>query len=390
MEVVSGMRIAMFTETFLPGTDGIVTRLCATLRYLEQEGHEVLLFAPSGAPEKYASATIVGIPAMPFFLYPEKRFSLPLPRIRKHLEHFRPDLIHTVNPAFLGLGAIYYAWRLQLPLIASYHTNVPGYARHYHLDFLEPALWWYFRTLHNRATINLCTSKATLQVLQEHGFHNLGLWERGVDVQLFQNAKRTQAMRRRLGAQDEDSRVLLYVGRLASEKGLERLRPCLDQVPDLHFAIVGDGPHRAELKRVFAGTSTTFTGYMHGKELAEAYASADGFIFPSTTETLGLVLFEAMASGLPILAADSLPTREVLENGQAGFIFDSGNTSSIVQAMKNFFEDDKGRASALQRGLSIAEELDWLGPTMQLIQHYERLCQSYSVVSSPMVESRHT
>jgi glycosyltransferase involved in cell wall biosynthesis len=390
MEVVSGMRIAMFTETFLPGTDGIVTRLCATLRHLEQEGHEVLLFTPSGAPEKYASATVVGIPAMPFFLYPEKRFSFPLPRIRKYLEKFQPDLIHTVNPAFLGLGAIYYAWRLHLPLLASYHTNVPGYAKHYHLDFLEPALWWYFRTLHNRASINLCTSKATLQILKEQGFQNLGLWERGVDVQLFQTAKRSSDMRRRLGAVDDNEQILLYVGRLASEKGLERLRPCLDQMPNLRLAIVGDGPHRSELQRVFSGTRTTFTGYMHGAELAEAYASADGFIFPSTTETLGLVLFEAMASGLPILAADSPPTREVLEDGRAGFIFDSRSSESIVHAIQNLFEDMSGRAAVRERGLMIAKGLDWYGPTMQLIHHYERLCQSYSVVSSRRVESRHT
>ncbi|WP_284200030.1 glycosyltransferase [Alicyclobacillus sacchari] len=114
----------MFTETFLPSTDGIVTRLCATLRYLEREGHEVLLFAPSGSPREYASATIVGIPAMPFILYPEKRYALPLPRIGRKVKAFRPDLIHVVNPAFLGIGGIYYAWRFHLPLIASYHTNV--------------------------------------------------------------------------------------------------------------------------------------------------------------------------------------------------------------------------------------------------------------------------
>ncbi len=390
MEVVLKMKIAMFTETFLPGTDGIVTRLCATLRYLEEEGHEVLLFAPSGGPKKYASATIVGIPALPFFLYPEKRFSLPFPRIRKYLQEFQPDLIHAINPAFLGLGAIYYAWRMRVPLIASYHTNVPAYAHHYHLDFLEPALWWYFRTLHNRAAINLCTSRATLQILDNHGFHNLGLWERGVDVQMFQSVKPSRNMRCHLGAKDDSDKVLLYVGRLASEKGLEHLRPCLDQMPNLRLAIVGDGPHRAELERVFNGTRTTFTGYMHGEELASAYACADGFIFPSTTETLGLVLFEAMASGLPILAADSPPTREVLENGRAGFIFDSSSSENITSAIEHFFSNHDGREAARERGLAIASGLDWRVPTMQLIEHYERLCQSLSPVPHARIESRHT
>ncbi|WAH35484.1 glycosyltransferase family 4 protein [Alicyclobacillus dauci] len=382
------MRIAMFTETFLPSTDGIVTRLCATLKHLEEEGHEVLLFAPSGAPEKYASATIVGIPAMPFILYPEKRFSLPLPRIGRHLRKFQPDLIHSVNPAFLGIGGIYYAWRYHLPLIASYHTNVPAYARHYKLNFLEPALWWYFRTLHNRANLNLATSRATMNELDKQGFRNLGLWERGVDVEVFQKASRSEEMRSRLapGAGVGDP-VLLYVGRLASEKNIERIRPCLDAIPNLHLAIVGDGPYRPDLERIFAGTTANFTGYMHGTELATAYASADAFLFPSTTETLGLVLFEAMATGLPVLAADSPPTREVLEEGKAGFIFDSSSTESMIQLVKDMIHDEARREVVRNRGLEIARTLDWRGPSEQLLRHYESVCKAHGILSQPVSSS---
>ncbi|WP_067621325.1 glycosyltransferase family 4 protein [Alicyclobacillus acidiphilus] len=379
------MRIAMFTETFLPSTDGIVTRLCATLKYLERKGHEVLLFAPSGSPSTYASATIVGIPAYPFILYPEKRYALPMPRIGRRIKQFRPDLIHAVNPAFLGIGGVYYAWKFRLPFIASYHTNVPGYARHYKLDFLEPALWWYFRTLHNRAHLNLATSKATLRELEEHGFLNLDLWERGVDVELFQSAKRSEEMRKRLapGAGPSDP-VLLYVGRLASEKNIDRIRPCLDAIPNLHLAIVGDGPYRPDLERIFAGTNAHFTGYMHGTTLAEAYASADAFLFPSTTETLGLVLFEAMAAGLPVLAADSAPTREVLEDGRAGFIFDPTSTESMIQLVKDMISNSERREQVRARGLEIAQTLDWDGPSEQLLGHYERVCQMHALVPSPV------
>lgn len=377
------MRIAMFTETFLPSTDGIVTRLCATLKYLEQEGHEVLMFAPSGSPEKYASATIVGIPAMPFILYPEKRYALPMPRIGRRIKAFAPDIVHAINPAFLGIGAVYYAWRFQLPLIESYHTNVPAYARHYKLDFLEPALWWYFRTLHNRAQLNLATSKATLSELDKQGFRNLDLWERGVDVDMFQSAKRTEEMRRRLAptAGPEDS-VLLYVGRLASEKNIERIRPCLDAIPNLHLAVVGDGPYRSELERIFAGSNAHFTGYMHGDELSAAYASADAFLFPSTTETLGLVLFEAMAAGLPVLAADSAPTREVLEGGRAGFIFDPDSTESMIQLVRQMIEDRDMQQAVRDRGLALAKTLDWEGPSKQLLGHYQRVCEMHGLVPS--------
>lgn len=366
------MRIAMFTETFLPGTDGIVTRLCATLEKLHAEGHEVLLFAPEGAPKEYAGAKIVSLPSMRFFLYPEKKFPMPSRKIGAPLQEFQADLIHTVNPAFVGLSAIYYAWKLRLPLVASYHTNVPAYARHYHLDFLEPALWWYFRTLHNRAVLNLCTSKATQEILLAQRFKNVGLWERGVDLKLYQETSPSPEMRHRLAPNAKDTdKLLLYVGRLASEKRIEQLLECVQEDKPYHLAIVGDGPHRAELERYFAGTRTTFVGYLHGRELAQAYKSSDAFVFPSTTETLGLVLFEAMASGLPIIAADSPPTREVLEYGKVGVIYNSQQAGDLLQKVNQLFADREWRDHICSHAAQIASELDWQRPTRQLIEHYQ-------------------
>jgi len=281
------MRIAIFSETFLPGTDGVVTRLCGTLKHLAQE-HEVLMFAPSGAPDEFFGTRIVGIPSFRFAFYPEKKFAKPWPKVGRLLREFQPDLIHSVNPGFLGMAAIYYAKRLRVPLIASYHTHIPTYANYYKVPWLEPFLWWAFRTMHNQADINLCPSASTLSELRARGFRNLEVWDRGIDLQLFSPNRRSAAMRARLLSDTpDDKQILLYVGRLASEKGIERLRPCLDLLPDVHLALVGDGPYRQQLERIFSGTNTTFTGYLFGEELAEAYASADAFVFPSTTETLG-------------------------------------------------------------------------------------------------------
>ncbi|MCL6637957.1 MAG: glycosyltransferase family 1 protein, partial [Alicyclobacillus sp.] len=285
-----------------------------------------------------------------------------------------PDLIHSVNPGFLGPAAIYYARRLGVPLIASYHTHIPAYARYYKLDWLEPLLWWLFRTMHNCAQINLCTSDATLQLLKAKGFRNLELWDRGVDLRLFSPAKRSPAMRDRLtGGHGDRRRILLYVGRLAAEKGLERLRPCLDQLPNVHLALVGDGPYRAELEKVFQGRHATFTGYLFGEELAQAYASADAFVFPSTTETLGLVLYEAMASGLPIVAADSPATREVLQHGRAGWMFQPEDPASVLAAVQACMFHEDERARVRQMGLEMSAQLDWSMPTQQLLRHYQRL-----------------
>jgi glycosyltransferase involved in cell wall biosynthesis len=369
------MRIAIFSETFLPGTDGVVTHLCGTLKHLSESGHDVLLFAPHGAPPTYAFATIIGIPSFRFFLYPEKKFALPFPRGGKVLKEFQPDLIHAVNPGFLGFAAIYYARRYRVPLIASYHTHIPKYARYYRLPWLEPFLWWCFRAIHNRAEINLCPSSATIVELESRGFRNLALWERGVDLQMFSPAKRSEQMRTRLlnHHKDDDQKLLLYVGRLAKEKEIEKLRPCLDRMPDIHLAIVGDGPYRSTLESIFAGTNTVFTGYLFGEELAQAYASADGFVFTSTIETLGLVLYEAMASGLPVMAANSPATQEVLEHGRIGFIFDPEDFDSMLEALNGLLYDEKQRKRVQAWAEDIVCTLDWSKPTEQLLSHYQRL-----------------
>ncbi|CAM3899291.1 Glycosyl transferase [Alicyclobacillus pomorum] len=368
------MRIAMFSETFLPGTDGVVTCLCGTLKHLGDAGHDVLLFAPNGAPPTFAAATIVGIPSFRFALYPEKKFALPLPRVGRVLKEFKPDLIHAVNPGFLGFAAIYYARRNRVPLIAPYHTHIPTYARYYRLPWLEPYLWWCFRSIHNQAEVNLCPSKATMAELESRGFRNLGLWEHGVDLQIFSPAKRSEQMRARLlNDKDRNQKLLLYVGRLAKEKGIEKLRACLVHRPDVHLAIVGDGPYRATLETIFADTNTVFTGYLFGEDLAHAYASADGFVFTSTIETLGLVLYEAIASGLPVMAADSPVTREVLENGQAGFIYDPANIESMLKALDKLLYDEEQRRRVQTRAQEMVLTLDWNGPTKQLLHHYHRL-----------------
>ncbi len=385
------MRIAIFSETFLPGTDGVVTRLCGTLKHLNRAGHEVLMFAPEGAPPRYAGATIVGVPSFRFFLYPEKKFAKPIPRVGKALKQFQPDLIHAVNPGFLGWAAIYYARRFRIPLIASYHTHIPTYARYYRLPWLEPVLWRAFRSMHNRAQINLCPSRATLTELAARGFRNLGLWERGVDLDIFSRAARSQSMRQRLLNQpDMGQKVLLYVGRLAKEKGVEKLRPCLDRMPDVHLAIVGDGPYRSTLESVFAGTNTVFTGYLFGEELAQAYASADGFVFTSTTETLGLVLYEAMASGLPVAAADSPATREVLQCGQAGFIFDPDDVESMVGAIREMLFNSARRLAVQEQARDVVLRLDWSEPTKQLLGHYERLLREAAVMQSAPIQDSTT
>jgi glycosyltransferase involved in cell wall biosynthesis len=360
----------------------VVTRLCGILPHLTRAGHEVLLFAPQGAPPEYAGARIVGVRSFRFYLYPEKRFARPWPRVGRELKAFRPHLIHAVNPGFLAFSSIYYARRLGVPLVMSYHTHIPAYARYYGLPWLEPLLWSSFRAVHNRACLNLCPSSATRDELVRRGFRNVYLWERGVDLSLFTPARRDEGVRRLLLGGVSDGKVLLYVGRLAAEKGIERLRACLDVLPDVHLAIVGDGPYRAELERIFAGSRCTFTGYLFGEDLAKVYASADGFVFPSTTETLGLVLLEAMASGLPIAAAESPATREVLRQGEMGLLFHPDDPEQLVHCVDKLLHDEDWRTSAREQALAAASGFDWETSAEQLLHYYEQAINGFRTAHS--------
>ena len=179
------MKIAFFTETFLPKVDGIVTRLTKTIQNLVQSGDEVTVFCPEGCPKSYMGAKVVGVPAMPLPLYPELKLGLPGPGVSDELENFKPDLIHVVNPAVLGLGGIWLAKTNNIPLVASYHTHLPKYLEHYGMGMLEPLLWELLKAAHNQATLNLCTSTAMVHELSEKGIQNTALWQRGVDTDIF-------------------------------------------------------------------------------------------------------------------------------------------------------------------------------------------------------------
>ncbi len=299
------MRIALFTETFLPKVDGIVTRLRHTVEHLQRGGDEVLVVAPDGGLTEYMGAKIYGVPGMPLPLYPELKLAVPPLGTKNAIETFEPDLIHVVNPAVLGLGGIYYAKTMDIPLVASYHTHLPQYLQHYGLGALEGVLWELLKAAHNQAHLNLCTSTAMVQELVTRGIERVDLWQRGVDTEMFRPHLASRQMRSRLSQGHPDRPLLLYVGRVSAEKEIDQIKPVLEEISEAHLAIVGDGPHREALEEHFAGTQTHFVGYLHGLELACAFASADAFIFPSRTETLGLVLLEAMAAGCPVVAAAS-------------------------------------------------------------------------------------
>ncbi|WP_377891086.1 glycosyltransferase family 4 protein [Alkalihalobacillus sp. R86527] len=365
------MKISIVTETFLPSTDGVVTRLRASIDYLIDQGHEIQVIAPDLGVRSYRNIRFDGVQPRTFFLYKHRKFGMPTKQIKTYLEDFNPDLVHVVNPAFMGYSGIKYGKKLGVPLIASYHTHAPKYADYYNVPWAEPLLWWHFRRMHNKADLNLCTSQAILEELNEQDFYNVHLWKRGVDTERFNPELREESMRERLTEGNPHKTLLLFVGRLAFEKEIDTLLPMLEEKQDAHLAIVGDGPYREQLEKNFSHlTNVTFTGFMHGEELATAYASADAFMFPSTTETLGLVILEAMASGLPVVAAESGPTNEQVEDGSTGLLYRSGKEGNLTETIARLENEDLLHRMS-EQAFSHSRAFGWHGPAQQLLDIYE-------------------
>lgn len=376
------MRIALFTETFLPKVDGIVTRLRHTVDHLQRNGDQVLVICPDGGLTEHKGARIYGVSGFPLPLYPELKLALPRPAIGMALAEFKPDVIHVVNPAVLGLAGLYYAKVMQIPLIASYHTHLPQYLQHYGLGMLEPVMWELIKASHNQAQLNLCTSTAMVEELRGRGIQRLDLWQRGVDTETFHPSLASEKMRSRLSQGHPESPLLLYVGRLSAEKEIDRIKPVLESIPGARLALVGDGPHRSALEKHFAGTPTYFVGYLTGEPLGSAFASADAFIFPSRTETLGLVLLEAMAAGCPVVAARSGGIPDIVTDGVNGYLFDPQNEQGAIAATQRLFQEQTERETLRQNARAEAERWSWSAATRQLQQYYQSVVLSRSLLTA--------
>lgn len=366
------MRIALITETFLPDVNGVVTTLCRLLEHLQTQGHRALVLAPDGAPESYAGAQVVALRGVPLALYPNVRFTPPQPGVTEQLRRFRPDVLHLAGLVALAPAARFAAWRLGLPLIGAYHTDFPAYTEHYGLGSLKGLAYQYLRWMHNACALTLCPSSATLADLRTHGFRRLRLWRRGVDTRRFHPAFRSEQWRAAVGARPGET-VMLYVGRLAAEKRIELLADALEGLPHVRLVCVGDGPARPALERRLAGRPAHFTGFLRGEELAAAYASADGFVFPSDTETFGQVIQEAMASGLPVLAARAGGAIDLVRPGLTGELFTPGDATELRAHIRRLAADPARRAEMGRAGRAIAERSSWSCVMDELIGHYERV-----------------
>ena len=369
------MRIALFSEVYWPMVSGVGVTLLRLAEALEARGHAVRVYSatyalPPGTPDR---PEVHRSPSVPFFLYPDVQWAFP--RIRdvvEDLARFRPDVVHVATEFSLGIAGVKAARQLGVPLIASAHTNYDRYAARYGVTWALRAGWHYLRWFYGQAHRVLCPSRIYEATVHRHGVTHTGIWSRGVDPAVFSPAFRSESYRAGFGVGPEDL-LVTYIGRVAKEKNLalllegwERLAP---ERGGARLVLVGRGPLEDEIRRRSI-PGVHVTGLLQGADLSAAYASADVFAFPSTTETFGNSLLEAMGSGLPSLVAASGGVLEFAEHGANALLVEPDSVSAIAGGLRRLLHDPALRRRLADGALRTAAARDWATVYDRLISDY--------------------
>ncbi len=367
------MRVAIFTDTYLPQINGVSKTLYKLKQYLDKEEIEYRFFVPGNDLKADLIQNIITFQSFNFFLYPDCKIALPNNQMIKNvLSKFKPDLIHCTTPFSLGLTGMKYAKDNNIPLVSSYHTSFDKYLEHYKLQFLEKPLWHFFRWFHSYCEINFCPSEETRKELKKQGINNIEIWGRGIDTQKFSTNYYSAEYRKNLGVVDEN--ILLYVGRIAAEKELDVLLAAVKILNrkklNYKLLLVGDGPIRARLESLQL-PNVIFTGYKSGEELQTIYASADLFLFPSSSETYGNVILEAMASGLPVIAPFAGGVKENLIHQYNGLAFQAGDAEDMAIAAERLLKDNQLKLHLRDNALQHSLSKSWDSVFKNLFAHYQ-------------------
>lgn len=367
-----GLRLAIFTDTFAPQVNGVARTLERLVQAVESMGGAVRVETVED-PAAPLDRRVHRWTSSPFWAYPQLRIAVPQKqRAIAAMRRWKPTLIHAVTPFGVGLAGRAAARALGVPLVTSYHTAFDTYLRHYKLSALDAVAWPYLRWFHNSGVRTFAPTQFVLRELEERGFEQLRLWGRGVDPLRFHPQFRSADMRARMAAAPDDI-VVGYVGRLAPEKGVHAALAAIASLPartqaKIRVAVAGDGPDEARCRAV-APAGTWFAGSLSGAELSAFYASLDVLVFPSTTETFGNVVLEAMSSGVPVIAPDRGATTEFAHAGTAA-LFDATRLASIGDVVQALAADPGRRAALAAAGREVAASRSWGAVWAGLIKEY--------------------
>ena len=390
--MTTALHIALITDTFAPEINGVANTLGHLYDGLRARNHRIELIRPRQTVDgnQRSNDGLMLCRGWPLPGYPGLHWGLTSThRLTKRWRQQPPDVVYIATEGPLGLCALRVARRLGITAITGFHTNFQQYLRQHGLTLFTRALTHYLRWFHNRSALTLVPSTSQRVELERRHFERLDLLPRGVDSQLFNPAKRQNALRQSWGLRENDI-ALLYVGRLAPEKNLDALKRCFDELqaryPARRFKliVVGDGAKRAVLEAALP--EAIFCGQQSGHALACHFASADVFLFPSLGETFGNVVLEAQASGLGVVAYDEAAAGLHIRHGYNGVLAMPGDEYAWIEAACWLLENPETLRTLRLNARRHASRQSWPGIIEQFENQLQRACQGCAGAAAAAVQ----
>ncbi len=373
----SDLRVALFSGNYNYTRDGANQTLNLLVGHLLGRGVKVRIYAPtSRTPAFPPTGDLVSAPSIRVPLRGEYKMTRGMgQRVRRDLDAFAPNMIHVSAPDLLGHKALDYAEAHNIPSVASYHTRFETYMQYYGLGFLVATMIAIQKRFYSRVDEVLAPSQMMGEILRDWGVPTpVARWSRGVNHARFNPGRRDLAWRRSLGIGDDEI-LVGFLGRLVKEKGLDvfaqTIRALQARGVRHRTFVVGEGPAQNWFAQQVP--DAVFAGFLTGDDLGRAVASMDVFFNPSLTETFGNVTLEAMASGVPVVAARASGAVGLIEDGVTGLIVPPTDISGYADALQRFCEDGAFRASAGAAGHAEAETYQWDRINQAVLDTYLRV-----------------
>jgi phosphatidylinositol alpha 1,6-mannosyltransferase len=359
----SDLRVALFSGNYNYVRDGANLALNRLVGHLIHRGVNVRVYSPTvRKPAFEATGDLVDIPSIPIPGRSEYRIPLALPsRVRRDLAQFNPNVVHVSSPDIVGHRAVTWARRKRIAAVASVHTRFDTYLAYYHLQALEPLARNIMRRFYHRCEVVMAPAESTAVILRAQRMNrDIAIWARGVDRNQFTPSRRDLEWRRSIGIPN-DVMVIAFIGRIVMEKGLDvfadAVRAFASRGVKHQVLVIGEGPARGWFEQQLP--DAIFTGEITGDALARALASSDLLLNPSITETFGNVTLEAMACGLPVIAAEASGTTNLVRHAVTGMLVDGAEPDEFADALEAYALDPDLRRRHGEAGLAIAKTMDW-------------------------------
>lgn len=362
------MRVALVTETFPPEVNGVAMTLGRLCSGMARVGHEVRILRPLQKDERFdevfefEGCSQLLMAGLPLPGYDGLQMGRPdIFRLYRNLKRWKPDILHIATEGPLGIASLTVAKILKIPVSSTFHTNFHQYTAHYNFGFIKDLFWVYLRFVHNMCACTLSPTREMAETLREEGFKGSGVLSRGVDTELFSPSRRSEELRKKWGARSGD-KVIVYVGRVASEKNIDLAIRAFDRIRSMDstakMVVVGDGPELERLK--VEHPYVYYAGMQSGVDLAQHYASGDFFLFPSITETFGNVVTEAMCAGLAVLTYDYAAGRQYIESGKNGYLAKYSDENDFLEkAVSLYLLDRQRRHEISEAAISTTKAISW-------------------------------